>query len=77
MTPKSGSFQEQGAPLVAERFRFSQRARHGPPIYVRDPALIFIINGEVIRGEAHELEQRFWRACANATIQCLVAVPLW
>jgi ketosteroid isomerase-like protein len=63
MTSKSSSFQQQVAPLVTELFASANAHdtdRH-LAVYARDPALIFIINGEVIRGwDAYREKQRQW-----------------
>ena len=63
MSSEPGAFQQQVAPLLAE-MEASANAhdtdRH-LAAYCRDPALIFIINGEIIRGwEALRERQRQW-----------------
>jgi len=60
---KATAFQEQVAPLVAELYASANTHdtdRH-LALYARDPDLIFIINGEVIRGwDAYRERQREW-----------------
>ena len=60
---KSSAFQQQVEPLVAELYTSAnahETDRH-LALYARDPALIFIINGELIRGwDAYREKQRQW-----------------
>jgi len=60
---KSSAFQEEVEPLVAELYASANAHdtdRH-LAIYARDPALLFVINGEIIQGwDAYRERQRQW-----------------
>lgn len=63
MGSPSSTFQQQVAPLVAELYESANAHdtdRH-LALYARDPALLFIIDGEIIRGwDAYRQRQRQW-----------------
>lgn len=63
MSPEPGAFQQQVEPLLAEVLASANAHdtdRH-MAAYAQDPALIFIIDGEIIRGwEALRERQRQW-----------------
>ena len=70
MTSESGTFEQQVVPLLAEILASANAhdtERH-LAAYSRDPVLIFVINGEIIRGwQALRERQRQWWHDGKAT----------